>query len=213
MLFWGHSLVSPWRRKGGKNIWCHPSSRYFSFWRDQKIFWCIISCGTFFFLHWWLIRRSTPACSLISRMVCRDGWVRSRLDSAQSFSVSRNIFPRVYQRWKFVTVPVCFVMDLSSFVSIHTGYLVVGSRSGASLAGQTHGAHDRSRFELCSLDHAVETAPVHHRRISPSLPCSKEPLDCENCLAMHYENGQFLPCAVPSSRQWSFWWHQCIRYF
>lgn len=68
MLFWGHSLVSPWRRKGGKNIWCHPSSRYFSFWRDQKIFWCIISCGTFFFLHWWLMRRSTPACSLISRM-------------------------------------------------------------------------------------------------------------------------------------------------
>lgn len=84
---------------------------------------------------------------------------------------------------------------------------------------QSHGTQDSSLHELCSLDNAAWTCcsftPREGFSKTPGAPLLRGalPKDRGNCLAVCYESSRLLRCTGPSSLQWSFRWHQCIRYF
>lgn len=133
-------------------------------------------------------------------MDCWDSWVRSRLDTIQSSSVS--LFLRTSSWGNFCAGNLLWSLLALLWisppltVSIHTCSLALGWISGAPLAGQTAGAHESSQCEISSLDHLMETVPPHCKRISPSHHCSEESSECGNCLTLLWK--QTIPSLCQS---------------
>ena len=137
LFFWGHSLISAWRRKGGKKYLSSIASRFLFSKRLENLLmykrWCLLfllltaheetrSSSLSDFQDGksvWLLFALESGQHFLRDVNCWDGWVRSGLDSVQSCSVPQNIFLRVHLCRQFVTVPACSITALSSFECLH----------------------------------------------------------------------------------------------
>lgn len=173
--------ISLKREKGKKNFSViHPQN--FEDKRSKR------SGGTFFFFHWQLMR--SP--SLVSRLANLFGyswpwgqgnnfwgtWIAEMVGSGlRGTQLKDPLFLRTYF-WGYIYTgnslwSLTSLLRISSFTCLHS-HTLLGCRviSGAPLAGQIHGVHESSHHELCSMDHAMETVPPHHNRVTLSLHCS-----------------------------------------